>query len=81
MPKLKKLLSKLNAAERKTVEFLIERIVSSNWRGLNVKKLKGRHNIFRIRKRKLRIIFKIDKNKDVYILSIERHSNKTYKPK
>ena len=81
MPDLKKLLSKLNKVERKTAEFLIEKIISLNWRGLDIKKLKGYHNIFRARKGKLRILFKTDKNKDIYILAVERRSEKTYKSK
>jgi len=57
MPSLKKLLSKFNREERGVLEFLIEKIVSLNWSGLNIKKLKGYQNIFRIRKGKIRIIF------------------------
>ena len=62
MPNLKKLLSKFNKAERRAIESLIESIVSFNWRGLDVKKLKGYENIFRVRKGKLRIIFSYNKN-------------------
>ena len=77
MPKLKKLLSKFNKAERKAIESLIESIVSFNWRGLDVKKLKGYENIFRIRKGKLRIIFSKEKG-DIFILAIERRRDTTY---
>lgn len=79
MPNLKKLLSKLTVTERKIAEFLIEKIVSFAWQDLDIKKLKGYHDIFRARKGRLRIIFKTDKNKKIYILSIERRSDKMYK--
>ena len=77
MPNLKKLLSKFNKAERRAIESLIESIVSFNWRGLDVKKLKGYENIFRVRKGKLRIIFSKEKG-EIFILAIERRSNHTY---
>ena len=77
MPKLKKLLSKFNKAERRAIESLIESIVSFNWRGLDVKKLKGYENIFRVRKGKLRIIFSKEKG-EIFILAIERRRDTTY---
>ena len=77
MPNLKKLLSKFNKAEREAIESLAELIVSFNWRGLDVKKLKGYENIFRVRKGKLRIIFSKEKG-EIFILTIERRSDTTY---
>jgi len=77
MPNLKKLLSKFNKAERRAIESLIESIVSFNWRGLDVKKLKGYENIFRVRKGKLRIIFSKEKG-EIFILAIERRRDTTY---
>lgn len=78
MPDLKKLLSKFNPKEREIIEFLIEAVVSLNWRNLNVKKLKGHQNIFRVRKGDIRIIFMKD-NKNIFIFAIERRRENTYK--
>jgi len=78
MPNLKKLLSKFDKEERKITEFLIEKIISLNWRNLNIKKLKGYQDIFRVRKGKIRIIFSKDK-REIYIISIERRCEDTYK--
>lgn len=78
MPNLKKLLSKLDKEEREITESLIEKIISLNWRKLDIKKLKGHQNIFRVRKGKIRIIFAKDK-KDIFILAIERCRESTYK--
>ena len=78
MPKLKKLLSKFNQAEREAIESIIESIVSLNWQGLDIKKLKGYDNIFRVRQGKLRIIFLKEKG-EIFILAIEKRSEKTYK--
>ena len=46
--------------------------------GLDLKKLKGRNDIYRIRKGKIRIIYRVD-NKQIYLLAIERRSENTYK--
>lgn len=78
MPSLKKLLSKFNKEEREIIEFLIEKIISLNWRDLDIKKLRGYQNIFRIRKGKIRIIFAKDK-KEVSVIAIERRREDTYK--
>ena len=77
MPTLKKLLSRLSQKDRKVLELLIDRITSLNWRDLNIKKLKGYQDIFRLRKGKIRIIFiKIGKN--IRIINIERRKENTY---
>ena len=77
MPTLERLLSKFNKKDRKILEYLIGRIISLNWRNLNIKKLKGYQDIFRLRKGKIRIIFiKISKN--IRIINIERRKENTY---
>ncbi|MEK7086645.1 MAG: type II toxin-antitoxin system RelE/ParE family toxin [Patescibacteria group bacterium] len=78
MPNLKKILSKFSKGERKIIEGLIETISSLNWNKLDVKKLKGHQDIFRVRKGDIRIIYRMD-NKKIFILAIERRSEKTYK--
>jgi mRNA-degrading endonuclease RelE of RelBE toxin-antitoxin system len=78
MPNLKKLLSKFNEKERKTIESMIGTIASLDWRNLNVKKLRGYQEIFRVRKGKIRIVF--TKNKRcISIITIERRCEDTYK--
>ena len=39
MPLLSKLLSKFNKEDRLVLEFLIKKIISLNWQGLDIKKL------------------------------------------
>ena len=78
MPTLKKLLSKFDGKEREILEFLVAKIISLDWRDLDVKKLKGYRNVFRVRKGQLRIIFSRDGN-TITIFSIDRRSETTYK--
>ena len=78
MPSLKKLLSKFSREEREIIESLIEVIISLSWRSLDIKKLKGELNIFRVSKGNLRILYQIRQDK-IFILTIERRREKTYK--
>lgn len=78
MPTLKKLLSRFNREDRVILESLIEKIISLNWHGLDIRKLQGYEDIFRLRKGKIRIIFYKHKV-DISIINIERRSEKTYK--
>lgn len=78
MPTLKKLLSRFSRKERVILETLIEKILSSDWHGLDIKKLQGFSDIFRLRKGKLRIVFCKQKSA-VTIISMERRNEKTYK--
>ena len=78
MPDIKKLLAKFNRGERETLEILVEKIISLDWRGLDVKKLRGYQDIFRLRKGKIRIIF-VKNEKYISILTIERRREDTYK--
>lgn len=78
MPNLSQLLSKFDKEERRALVPLIEAIISLNWQNLDIKKLKGYQNIFRVRKGKIRVVFAKNK-KDISILVIERRREDTYK--
>ena len=67
-----------NEGERRIIEVLIKKIISLDWRGLNVKKLRGCQDIFRLRKGKIRIIF-TKNGGSIYIFAIERRREDTYK--
>ena len=78
MPILKKILSKFGAEDRGVLEVLIGKITSSNWQGLDIKKLVGYQDIFRLRKGKIRIIFRKYKV-GISVINIERRKETTYK--
>lgn len=79
MEKADKILRRLSQKERETIERLVERIISGDLGGLDIKKLKGLKNLFRVRKRSIRIIFELKSGKDPNIISIERKNETTYK--
>lgn len=79
MEKADKILRRLSQKERGTIERLVERIISGDLGGLDIKKLKGLKNLFRVRKGSIRIIFELKYGKDPNIISIERKNETTYK--
>jgi mRNA-degrading endonuclease RelE of RelBE toxin-antitoxin system len=78
MDKIAKALQNLLPKERELLKVILLKIQSDAWDGLDLKKLKNCDDIFRIRKGKLRIIFKKKVDGGYSILTIERRSDKTY---
>ncbi len=76
--KIEKALKKLTGKERKAVKSILTKIQKEKTRDLDIKKLKGRDDIFRIRKGNIRIVFRKN-NENILILSVERRSDKTYR--
>jgi|WetSurMetagenome_2_1015567.scaffolds.fasta_scaffold667669_1 mRNA-degrading endonuclease RelE of RelBE toxin-antitoxin system len=77
MDKIQKALARLSDKERKSIKDVLEKLSSGKIEGLDVKKLKGRDDIYRVRKGKLRIIYH-QTDKGFFILAIERRSDNTY---
>lgn len=79
MDKINKALINLTLKERKMVKSILLKIKNNSFFDLDIKKLKNYDNIFRVRKGKIRIIFKKEKNSKYFILAIEKRSDRTYK--
>jgi mRNA-degrading endonuclease RelE of RelBE toxin-antitoxin system len=78
MDKIAKALKSLSSKERKIIKGILLKIKKGSLSGFDLKKLKNCDDIFRIRKGKLRIIFKKQDDDRYFILTIERRSDKTY---
>lgn len=78
MDKIAKYLSKFANKEKSEIKNVLAILLSSSNKKLDIKKLKGRSDIFRVRKGKIRIIYRVDKNNEIFILTIERRSDTTY---
>ncbi len=78
MDKIIKALNKLTKQERVVAKAILIKLNKQQLLGLDIKKLKGHSDIYRIRKGKLRIIYKQSEN-TISILTIERRTEKTYK--
>lgn len=79
MDKIDRALKKLSRSEKAAVQKILLSIKSHNFQDLDLKKLKGDKNIFRVRQGKIRIIYRLDKKNNLMILAIERRSETTYK--
>lgn len=78
MDKIYKLLSKIPPKDALKIAVIIEKIVRSRLSNLDIMRLKGSGNIFRVRIGKYRIIYKKTSN-DIRILEISKRNDNTYK--
>ena len=76
--KITKALKKLSKKQSSQIKTIFTKIKAEEFLDLDTKKLKGRADIYRIRKGNLRIIFQKTKGK-TKILAIEKRSDTTYK--
>lgn len=79
MNALRKAIAKLTAKDRELVTEAIEKITKRSFEGLNVEKLKGTANAFRVRKGDFRILYYLKDNNEPMVIAIERRSEDTYK--
>ncbi len=78
MDKIQKALNKLSDKEQNLVKKILERLQTGETIGLDIQKLKGYKDIFRVRKNDIRIIYR-QKGSEIIVLAIERRSEKTYR--
>jgi mRNA-degrading endonuclease RelE of RelBE toxin-antitoxin system len=78
MDKIEKALQRLSGKEREWVREVLMKLGQGEPKGLDIKKLKGREDIFRVRRGGIRIIYRVE-NSSIYILAIERRNEETYK--
>jgi len=77
MDKIAKALKKLSDSEKDQFKELLIKIEANNLKNLDVKKLKGYDEIFRVRKGKMRVIFRKTDN-EIFVLAIEKRSDTIY---
>ncbi|MGH7238232.1 MAG: hypothetical protein ACREGF_06880 [Candidatus Saccharimonadales bacterium] len=76
--KIKKMLAKLSAQDRELIKLLILRIKLDDTEGLDIKRIQSHTDLYRIRKGRLRIVYR--KNaQNFLIVRIDRRNEKTYK--
>jgi len=78
MDKIDKALRKLGVKEKEKLKNVLLKINKGDFRGLNLKKLKGRNDVFRVRQGNMRIIFR-KQDDTIKVLALERRGSKTYK--
>ena len=78
MDKISKALRRLITKERDNIKNIIKALQSGRFANLDIKKLKGENDIFRVRKGSLRVIYQIRDNK-IFVLKIGQRKETTYK--
>ena len=77
MDKISKFLLKLSSSDLENILFILEKIKSLNLESLDIKKIVGEKDLYRIRKWKIRIIFK--KLEKTWIIIDLNYRDKIYK--
>ena len=78
MDKIDKALSKLTFKEKERIRNVIKALQLGRFDNLDIKKLKGFRDIFRVRKGGLRIVYQL-LGKRIIILKIDKRKEDTYK--
>jgi mRNA-degrading endonuclease RelE of RelBE toxin-antitoxin system len=79
MDKIQKALNKLSKKEKAIVKDILSILKTDKWsKSLNIKKLRGYTNIFRVRKNKIRIVYELSHDDEISILLIDRKNDNTY---
>lgn len=78
MDRIDKVLDKLIPKEKERIKKIVKALRLGRFDNLDIKKLKGLENIFRVRKGGLRIVYQIV-DKGVIILKIDKRKEDTYK--
>ena len=78
MDKIEKALQKLSASERERIKKALRNLQAGKTKVMDIKKLKGRSDIFRLRIGNLRVIYQVKEGK-IFVLAIARRNDKTYK--
>lgn len=76
--RIRKTLRKLSSKEQKQLADVIRLIRENDLAGLDLKKLQGRNDVYRVRKGDFRVIFRRVPNSETTIIAIERRSDTTY---
>jgi len=78
MDKIAKFLKKLSQKDLEIVNKTIKQLLSGGVEKLSIKKLKGFEDVYRVRVRDIRIIYR-QVNDDVTLIEISKRSEKTYR--
>lgn len=78
MDLIQKFLKRLDAKRQSAAKQVIDQIYARDFTSLDMKKLKGHKNLYRVRKGKMRIQFTINDNDTITMRGIEFRNNNTY---
>jgi len=77
--KIAKALAKLSESERQKIKAAFKAILSGKATQFDIKKLKGRNDVFRVRSGRIRVIYRKDPKGKIFFLSVARRNERTYR--
>jgi len=78
MDLIQKFLRKLDRKRHKIVLAVFEKLKKGDFSNLDIKKLKGDSNVYRVRKGRIRIIFRLNDEGDAVLMSTDFRDDNTY---
>jgi len=78
MDKIDKALRKLSSKEKEQIKNIIKALRLERFDNLDIKKLKGTEDIFRVRKGDLRVIYQV-RDGQIFVLKLGYRKEDTYK--
>ncbi len=78
MDRIDKELAKLSLKDREKVRHILAAIVAGETSRLDIKKLRGRDDIYRARKGSVRVVYRLSKGVP-FLFTIERRNEQTYR--
>ena len=79
MDKIGKALARLTQKEKKWIKEILKQLEKGDTRNLDIKKFKGRDDIFRVRKGDIRLMYRKDHVGAILLLTIDRRNESTYR--
>ena len=78
MNDIQKAIAKLSREHKAVFDSIMMRLLARDFLGLDITKLKGHKDVFRVKRGKLRVIFRMS-HKELLVLEVGLRSEKTYK--
>jgi mRNA-degrading endonuclease RelE of RelBE toxin-antitoxin system len=76
--KLDKAIARLQAKDKAVAQLLIMRIIMNDIIGLDIKQLSGHKDLFRVRKGRVRVVYRQENTRTIIVL-VDLRNDKTYK--
>ncbi len=76
--KIQKALNRFTKKNKDQIQNILVNLKKGENKNYDIKKLKGYSNIFRLRKGKIRIIYRILEGNKIQLITIEKRSDTTY---
>lgn len=78
MDRIAKALQKMSVKDRERLKEILRAIAEQQCEHMDIQKIRGRDDIYRVRKGDFRVIYRLDNSGKISILAVARRSDTTY---